>query len=152
LLSGLLLLAAATLPAPVRAQAPAAQAAPVVAVPDQLTLAKLVWSTMAAVDHANKTGNYFVLRDLGSPGFQSSNTALTLAGVFSRLRGQRLDLADTFLVEPLFDFPPRMEGGLLRMRGAFRLRPTGIQFDLLYQWNGTWQLHGIAINPVPMGR
>jgi hypothetical protein len=152
LLSGLLLLASAALPAPVLAQPPASQPTPAAPVPDQLTLAKLVWSTMAAVDHANKTGNYFVLRELGSPAFQSSNTALTLAGVFGRLRGQRLDLADTFLVEPVFDFPPRIEGGLLRMRGAFRLRPTGIQFDLLYQWNGTWQLHGIAINAVAMSR
>ena len=120
--------------------------------PDQLTLAKLIWSTMAAVDHANKTGNYVVLRELGSPGFKSSNSALTLAGVFSRIRGQRLDLADTFLVEPLFEFPPRIEGGLLRMRGAFRMRPTGVQFDLLYQWDGTWKLHGVAINPVSMTR
>ena len=39
-------------------------------VPDQLSLAKLLWSTMAAVDHANKSGNYSVLRDISSTAFQ----------------------------------------------------------------------------------
>ncbi len=121
-------------------------------VPDQITVAKLVWGTMAAVDHANKTGNYAVLHGLGSPAFQANNSPPGLANVFTRIRLQRIDLADTLLVEPVLDFPARIEGGLLRVRGAFRMRPIGVQFDLLYQWDGAWKLHGVAINPVAMTR
>ncbi len=126
-------------------------AAPVaqVAVPDALTVAKLVWSTMAAVDHANATGNYSVLRDLGAPSFQANNNAANLASIFQAIRNQRLDLSNTLLVTPTFDIGPVMEGGMLRMRGVFPLRPVGIAFDLLFQpIAGRWALFGIALAPV----
>jgi hypothetical protein len=122
------------------------QAAP--AVPDPLVLSKLLWSTMAAIDHANKTGNYTVLHALGSPAFRTNNNPTTLANVFAGIRASRIDLADTFLLEPRLEFPPSIQAGLLRMRGAFRMRPTGVQFDLLYQWDNGWKLDGVAIQPV----
>lgn len=154
LLFALFLLSGPLSPAALTAQPPrtAGPSAAAVPVPDHLALTKLIWSTMAAVDQANRTGNYSVLHGLGSPGFQASNTPPGLASVFARIRLQRLDLSDTFLVEPVLDFPARIEGGLLRIRGAFRMRPTGVQFDLLYQWDGVWRLHGVAIAPVAMNR
>jgi hypothetical protein len=153
-LPALLLLVAASLqPALLAAQVRRPPAtAPALPIPDQLPLAKLVWSTMAAVDHANRTGNYSVLRELGSPAFQANNSPAALSAIFAEIRKQRLDLSDTFLVEPILDFPARIEGGLLRIRGAFRMRPTGVEFDLLYQWDGAWKLYAIAINPVTMKR
>lgn len=130
------------------AQARPAAAAPV---PDQSTLSKLLWSTMAAVDQANKTGNYSVLRDLGSSGFQANNNAASLAAVFASIRAQRLDLSDTLLVAPSYEFPPAItQPGILRMRGRFPMRPTAVAFDLLYEWNQGWRLHGVAILPVAM--
>ncbi len=151
LLFAAILIATSACPQTLSAQAP--RAAPSsLPVPDHLALTKLIWSTMAAVDQANKTGNYSVLNGLGSPAFQANNSPPALAAVFARIRLQRIDLADTFLVEPILEFPARIEGGLLRIRGAFRMRPTGVQFDLLYQWDGTWKLHGVAINPVAMNR
>ncbi|HYE26673.1 MAG TPA: hypothetical protein VEA61_00330 [Allosphingosinicella sp.] len=39
--------------------------------PDPIVINKLVWSAMAALDQANQTGNYSVLRDLGAPSFQT---------------------------------------------------------------------------------
>lgn len=104
---------------------------------------------MAALDHANKTGNYSVLRGLGSAAFRASNSEVALSGIFVPLRQQRLDLTDTLGTPPSYDFPPRIEGGLLRVRGAFRLRPQAVQFDLLYQWNQGWMLQGIAVRAVP---
>ena len=106
---------------------------------------------MAAIDQANKTGNYSVLRDLGSPAFQQSNDAGRLAAIFTGIRQQRLDLSDTLLFEPYFEFPPGFQGPLLRLRGGFRMRPTGVEFDLLYRWDNGWRIEGIAIRPVPMG-
>ena len=120
--------------------------------PDSKSVLRLVWTTMAAVDHANKTGNYSVLRQLGSPGFQANNSPAALAAIFAQIRQQRIDVESTLLLEPILDFPPRSEGGLLRVRGAFRMRPTRLEFDLLYQWDGAWKLYAIALNPVAMGR
>lgn len=122
-------------------------------VPDTLLASKLIWSTMAAVDHGNLTGNYSVLRDLGAPGFQANNNAATLAGVFAPIRDSRVDLSNTLLLAPTLDFAPVIvQGGLLRLRGTFQLRPTGAAFDLLYQnVGGSWRLFGVAVVPFQMG-
>lgn len=115
-----------------------------------MIIAKLVWSAMAALDHANRTGNYSVLRDLGAPGFQSSNSDASLGTVFQGLRGQQLDLANTLLVSPNYQFAPAfVDGGLLRVRGSFPLRPVSIGFDLLFQnVGGQWKIFGIAAAPL----
>lgn len=107
---------------------------------------------MAAIDQANKTGNYSVLRDLGSPGFQASNNAASLAGVFANIRDNRIDLSDTLLVVPTYEFAPAVAApGTLRMRGAFNMRPITIQFDLIYEWHQGWRLQAVALRPVTPG-
>lgn len=120
--------------------------------PDSAGIAKLIWTTIAAVDHANRTGNYTVLRQLGSPSFQATNNPQALANVFAGIRQQRVDLSNTLLLEPVLEFPPRIENGHLRIRGGFRMRPTAVQFDLLFEWNQGWQLVGIAMLATPMAR
>lgn len=144
---------------PLLAQTPAPRPSPVAPTPtpalpaiDVQTVSKLVWSTLAAVDHGNITGNYSVLRDLGAPGFQANNTAATLAGVFQAVRTQRIDLSSTLLLAPTYDFTPAIvQGGLLRARGRFAMRPTAIGFDLLYApVAGRWQLFGVAVVPLAM--
>ena len=133
------------------AQPQARPAAPVqTAMPDSLLALKLIWSTMAALDHANQTGNYSVLRDLGAPSFQANNSAATLAGTFQALRNQRIDVANALIVTPVYEIPPSLiEGGLLRVRGSFPLRPNPIGFDLLFQnVAGQWRLFGIAVVPL----
>jgi len=54
-------------------------------VPDENVLARLVWSTMIALDNANRTNNYAVLYSLGSPQFQRRNTPEQLSDIFSNL-------------------------------------------------------------------
>ena len=131
------------------ASAPAAQV-PAAAVPDTLVIHKLVWSAMAALDHANQTGNYSVLRDLGAPSFQAANSAATLAGVFAPIRSQNIDLGYTLVSTPVFQFPPALaQNGLLRIRGVFTLRPTPIGFDLLFQnVGGQWRIFAMAVVPL----
>ncbi len=118
--------------------------------PASIAVNKMIWSAMAAVDHANQTGNYSVLRDLGAPSFQASNSAATLSGIFRALRDQRLDLGYTLLVAPTLQYPPAfVQDGLLRIRGSFPLRPAAIGFDLLFQnIAGQWRIFGIAIAPI----
>lgn len=138
------------------AQAPAApsvQAPPALSpVPDQLEMSKLIWSTILAVDHANRSGNYSVLRDMSAQGFQINNDAARLAQIFSGLRESRIDLSNALLVPPTyFEAPRQVQADVFEVKGLFQLRPTSIQFDLYYQWEqGRWKLFGIDIQPVSM--
>ncbi len=144
---------AAALASPGAAQAPAPAPAPAAnqaGVPDRIVINKMIWSAMAALDHANQTGNYSVLRDLGSPSFQANNSAASLGGIFQALRNQQLDLGYTLLVGPNLQYPPAIaQSGLLRIRGSFPLRPAPIGFDLLFQnIAGQWRIFGIAVAPI----
>ncbi len=120
-----------------------------VPLPSELELAKMIWSTMAAVDHANRAGNYSVLRDLSAPGFQIANDAAKLTQIFASLRASNVDLSNTMLLAPTYRGQPRMvQADILQVQGFFGLRPTAISFDLYYQWvQGRWRLFGISINP-----
>ena len=121
-------------------------------VPDALEMSKLVWSTILAVDHANRSGNYSVLRDLGAQGFQINNNAAQLAEVFSGIRAQRIDLANALLVPPTYQTAPRqVQPDIFQVTGMFQLRPTSIYFDIYYRWEeGRWKLFGIDIQPLEM--
>ncbi len=123
-------------------------------VPGDLELAKLVWSTMCAVDHANQAGNYSVLRDLSAPGFQINNDSAALATVFAGIRSSRLDLSNTLLLAPTYSEAPRMlADNVLQVKGFFGLRPSAIQFDLQFQWvQGKWRLYGILITPATIAQ
>jgi hypothetical protein len=123
---------------------------PMATLPDGINVAKLVWTTMAAIDHANRTGNYAVLRELGSADFKIRNTVGNLAAIFASVRS--VDLSDTLLFEPVYEFPPRIENGMLRVRGAFRMRPLGVEFDLLYDYNNGWRLYAVAIRTIATAR
>ena len=137
------------LASPVAAQQLTLPPASNVPVPGELELAKMIWSTMAAVDHANRAGNYSVLRDLAAPGFQLNNDAAKLTEVFSTLRASGVDLSNTLLLAPTYRAVPQMvQDGVLRVQGYFGLRPTSINFDLYYQWvQGRWRLFGVSIVP-----
>jgi hypothetical protein len=137
-------------PAPARPAPPAAANLPA---PDRTTGLKLLWSMMAAVDHANRTGNYSVLRDLGSAAFQARNNPANLAAIFAGLRERNVDLADTLVVTPVWEIAPTLvQPRVLRMRGSFPLRPDAIAFDLLFTWDGGWRLEAIAVQAQPGAR
>ena len=140
--------------APALAQPAPAQVSAAQPVPGELEQLQLIWSTMAAVDQANRTGNYSVLRDLAAPGFQAVNDQARLTQLFAGLRASGVDLSVTLLATPVYRAPPRVEQGtLLRLQGRFALRPAAIDFELLYQWSGgRWRLFGVSIVPAaPIG-
>ena len=121
-------------------------------VPGQLEPSKLIWSTMAAADHANQSGNYSVLSDISAQGFQINNNAAQLANVFANFRNNRIDLANTLLVPPTYREPAAMvQQDIFQVRGLFQLRPVSIAFDLQYRWEqGRWKLFGINLQPLTM--
>lgn len=123
-------------------------------VPSELELAKLVWSTMAMVDHANRSGNYSVLRDTSANGFQIQNDPSRLAEIFAPIRALRVDLSNALIVAPVYTGGPSLlQADMFRVQGYFALRPTPIYFDFYFQWEqGRWKLFGISIQPGSISR
>ncbi len=120
--------------------------------PDRQETARLIWTTLIAVDHANRTGNYSVLRDLAAPSFRNANNAARLAGIFAKFRQRDIGLRRVVLVAPVLSEPPKILGnGLYWVKGSFPFRPVGITFELLFQHSGAgWQLFGVSIAPAEM--
>ncbi|WP_249150238.1 hypothetical protein [Bradyrhizobium sp. JYMT SZCCT0180] len=135
------------------AQAPAP--APKQAQIDRNGVIILVRSALLALDQANKTGNYTVLRDLGAPAFQV-NTAARLAEIFAAQRRDNVDLSGVAVIDPQLSLLPQIEAnGMMRMAGFFPSVPTQVNFELTYApVSGQWRLFGISVNlgssaPVP---
>lgn len=107
----------------------------------------LIRSTLIALDQANKTGNYTVLRDLGAPAFQA-NTAARLAEIFAQQRAQNLDLSGVAVLEPQLSMLPQIEpSGMMHMAGFFPSVPTQIRFEVLYApVQGQWKLFGLSVS------
>ncbi len=148
-----ILLALASVGTPAVVQAQAAPPPPsVMPVPGELELAKLIWTTMVAVDQANLSGNYSVLRDISAPAFQQVNDPARLTEIFAGVRASRIDLSNTLLLAPTYTATPQMlDATSFRVQGYFGLRPTAVGFNFTYQWvQGRWRLYGIGLNPLPL--
>ena len=107
----------------------------------------LVRSTLVALDQANKTGNYTVLRDLGSPEFQV-NSAARLGEIFAKQRHDGVDLSGVAVIEPQLTLAPQIEAnGMMRMAGFFPSVPTQTNFELMYApVNRQWRLFAIGVS------
>ena len=137
-------LAIAALVSPAAAQGePAAKPANI----DRNGVLMLVRSSLLALDHANKTGNYTVLRDIAAPGFQV-NTAARLGEIFAKLRNDKLDLSGVAVIEPQLSLLPQIEtNGMMRMAGFFPSVTQQVNFELLYApVDGQWRLFGISVS------
>lgn len=124
---------------------------PVIDRPGAVILAR---TTIVALNHANQTGNYAVLRDLGAPQFIVSNTPASLAESFRSLRQKQLEMGPVVMYDPVFAREPRVDqNGNLLLTGYFPTKPVRISFELLYTFVGTrWRLLGISVvaNAKPM--
>ena len=123
------------------------QQAPKPAQIDRNGVLMLVRSSLLALDHANKTGNYTVLRDIGAPAFQA-NTAARLAEIFAKLRNDKIDLAGVAVIDPQLSLLPQIEAnGMMRMAGFFPSVPSQVNFELLFApVEGQWRLFGISVS------
>lgn len=122
------------------------QAAPKPAQIDRNGVLVLVRSALLALDQANKTGNYTVLRDLGAPGFQV-NTAARLSEVFAKQRNDNIDLSGVAVIDPQLSLLPQIEAnGMMRMAGFFPSVPSQVNFELAFApVNGQWRLFGLGV-------
>jgi hypothetical protein len=140
---------------PAHAQAPDAKGDAVLEVeaqklPDSFKLNMMIRSTVIAVNQANQTNNYTVLRDLGSPRFKEANSAEKLRKVFEALRKTKFDLAPVLFFTPKLLEAPRRENGMLRLTGYFDTAPQRVSFDMLFEdIKGDWLIFGINIATEP---
>jgi hypothetical protein len=135
--------------APSHAQAPAQ--APTPAQIDRNGVLILIRSSLLALDQANKTGNYTVLREIGAPAFQA-NSAARLGEIFAKQRNDNLDLSGVAVIDPQLSLLPQIEAnGLMHLSGFFPSVPTQVNFDLLFApVSGQWRLFGISVFVGPM--
>jgi len=121
------------------------------AIPDPYKLNMMIRTTLIALNHANRTGNYTVLRDLAAPAFQQNNSAARLGEIFGNLRKRELDLSPILFFQPKLNRPAGItDNGLLRMTGFFETKPERISFDMFFQSvGGSWRLFGLAVDVAP---
>jgi hypothetical protein len=116
--------------------------------PDAYKLNMLVRTTLIALSQANQTGNYSVLRDLGTPQFQAMNTDARLGEIFSSLRVRNLDFSPVIFFDPKLIRPAAVQpNGVLRLTGYIDTRPERILFDLGFELvQEQWRLAAIIVD------
>ena len=119
---------------------------------ETVQLVTLIKSTIMAVQHANQTGNYSVLRDLGSPVFRERFDQARLTAVFANLRSRGVSLSPVLFLAPNLTKQPEMtEGNELHVVGDFPTQPLQIQYEMLFlELDGVWRLNGLAVDAVPV--
>lgn len=120
---------------------------------DDPQLLLIIRNAIIALNQANLTGNYSVLRDMGTPNFQQANTTARLAEVFATLRARKIDVSPIMFFTPKFSSPPAMQDGrVLRVSGVFPTTPEQVNFDLALQMLGEqWMIAAIAVTVTPPG-
>ena len=118
---------------------------------ETVQLVTLIKSTIMALQHANQTGNYSVLRDLGSPVFRERFDQARLTAIFANLRSRGVNLSPVLFLAPNLTKQPEMtEGNELHVVGDFPTQPLQIQYEMLFlQLDGVWRLNGLAVDAVP---
>ena len=119
--------------------------------PVQSQIQFLVRTSLLALNDANRTGNYTVLRDLAAPSLREKNSAADLALVFTEMRKVNLDLSAAALMAPELDEQPSLDADRrLRLKGYYPTEPNRIAFELIYEAvNGHWLLHSVSISTRP---
>jgi hypothetical protein len=116
------------------------------AIPQEAELMVLLRSTLLAVNQAGLTGNYTVLRDLGSPGFRSKNSAEHLMANFQSIRN--IDMGSVAVLPANLVRQPAIDAnGRLRLTGFFPSKPGQVNFDLAFEVvDSRWRLSAMALN------
>ena len=114
---------------------------------ETVQLVALIKSTIMALQHANQTGNYSVLRDLGSPVFRERFDQAQLTAIFSNLRSRGVNLSPVLFLAPNLTKQPEMtEGNQLHIVGDFPTQPlqnsvrnpvSSDRWRLAHQWTGS---------------
>lgn len=119
-------------------------------VPTPVAQVILIRDALTAFNHANMTGNYSVLRALGSPNFRSANSVERLTQLFAPFRTNSVNLSPTLYLNPALSRQPVIENGRLRLVGSFPSQPMAVNFDLVFEpFEQQWKLFGVAVSLAP---
>ncbi|HZL32060.1 MAG TPA: SPOR domain-containing protein [Pseudolabrys sp.] len=123
------------------------QSGPVTMPPNDV-LVMMVRAALSALNQANFTENYSVLRGMMTPGLQVRASAAQLAKAFADLRSQNLDLSPSLVLMPqLTENPTLAPGGLLKVAGIFPSKPLQIKFALEYlPIDGFWMIDSMTVS------
>lgn len=115
---------------------------------DGVSVVVLIRSTLLALDHANKTGNYTVFRELGAPGFENANSTARLAEIFAAHRSRQLDLSTVAVLDPkLYSVPLILQNGMLHMTGFVPSGQAQVDFEFLFAAvDERWELFGLSVD------
>lgn len=115
---------------------------------DKNSVLILIRTTLVALQQANQTGNYNVLRALTAPEFQKSNSAEKLAQSFASLRAKNFDLSGVVVLEPQLTVLPEIySNGVMRFAGFFPSVPMQVLFEMqFFPVNGQWRLVALAVD------
>ena len=124
-----------------------APAQPAIAMPAPEEMLGLIRTTINALNQANQTGNYTVLRDLAAPDFRNANDASRLGLIFQVLREQAIDLSPLLQISPEVSETPAINPqGLLRLAGFFPTQPLRVNFDMSFQLvESHWRPYTISV-------
>ncbi len=115
-------------------------------------LVALIKSTILAVQQANQTGNYSVLRDMGSPIFRERFDQAALTAAFANLRSRGVNLTPVLFLDTTLAKQPEMTGGNeLHLVGIFPSQPLQIQYDMRFMLlDNQWRINALAVDAVPV--
>lgn len=108
----------------------------------------MIRSLMVAINQANKTENYSVLRALGSPAMRKAFTDQSLKDYFAQLREIKYDMSSVLVTDPKLVAKDGKIGTskALKLQGAFPTKPLSIEFDVTYiDVSGVWELDAIGV-------
>lgn len=117
------------------------------AMPTPETLLALVRTHVLALDHALRTGNFYVLHALSGPFLQSRLTPEQLSQTFKSLKTDRPDLVAAAITTPSLAVAPAFaKNGMLWLKGTFPTSPKQIRFEMMFEVTAQeWRLAGLDI-------
>lgn len=105
----------------------------------------IVRATLSALNDANLTGNYSVLRDAAAPSFAQRYTVADLALAFTTLRASP-HFASASHGIPIVTHVLKPSATTIVLKGHVPARPDRISFDVQYEnIKGRWRLSAIAV-------
>jgi hypothetical protein len=118
---------------------------------DAILLTVLIKSSLIALEQANSTGNYSVVRDLGTPAFREKFDQASLSAVFTNLRSKGVSLNPILVLAPNLTKQPEITPqNQLHLVGSFPTQPLQIQYELWFiKLNEAWRIEGISVDAVP---
>lgn len=120
---------------------------------DAAKAAMLAQSVIMAIQHANQTGNYSVLRDLGTPAFRGRFPEARLSILFKNIRNLGVNLSAIMTHLQLLNSSGLIAPDRLYVAGEMSAPALQVRFELLFViTGGVWHIEGLAIDTLAVNQ